>query len=127
MGEERILGTVNEDGLDHGGGDLFAFPELIHIRRSFLAGRLPFPDLCPRCAVRNHGVATSEQPRVMRVLHVEPRYLCQLSCPLCIAPRVRLQLKRPPYYLSLQLFEELLRQLEREGIEDIRLTHFEGR
>lgn len=94
VGEELILGTVNESD------SLFHSPALVEIRKAFLEGRDPHPEVCSRCAVRGHGIAASLHPRTLRVLHIEPCYLCQLACPQCIAPKLRLQLKGPPYYMS---------------------------
>lgn len=121
VGEDLILGTVDEKD------SLFHSPALVEIRRAFLEGRDPHPQVCSRCAVRGHGIATTLHPRTLRVLHIEPCYLCQLACPQCIAPRHRLQLKGPPYYMSPSFFEALLRRLQEEGISHIQMIHFEGR
>ncbi len=127
-GEDLILRTIGEqDLLAQREQRLFDFPALVAIRRAFLEGRDPHLDLCSKCAVRGHGAATSLHPEAIRVLHIEPAYLCQLACPQCIAPKLRLQLKGPPYYMSLSFYEALLRQLREEGIHAIRLVHFEGR
>lgn len=77
--------------------------------------------------MRGHGAATALHPETLRVLHIEPSYLCQLACPQCIAPKVRLRTKKPPYYMSLPFFEALLRQLREDGVQRIRMVHFEGR
>ncbi|MEM6793705.1 MAG: radical SAM protein, partial [Acidobacteriota bacterium] len=84
-------------------------------------------DFCSRCPLYGHGVAHTTEPKVMNVLHVEPVYLCQLSCPQCFTPKQRRQLKKPPYYMSVDFYRGLLEQLRREGVEFIRLVHFEGR
>ena len=128
VGEDLVLRTVDEQNLRARGGEkLFDSPELVHIRKAFLDGRTPHPDLCSKCAVHGHGLATSLHPRTIRVLHIEPAYLCQLACPQCIVPKIRLQLKKPPYYMSLSYYEALLRRLREDEIRTIRLVHFEGR
>jgi len=128
VGEDHVLRVITEEESERGfEDDLFGFQQLLHIRQSFLNGRLPFGELCSRCAVREHGVADSLHPKTIRVLHIEPTFLCQLDCPQCIAPKLRKQLKKSPYFLSPSLFSGVLQQLHREGIEDIRLVHFEGR
>lgn len=128
VGEQLILRRLSWTGLPEGKEpDLFASPELVEIRRAFLEGRLPHPALCRSCAVLDHGRATGLRPDVMNVLHIEPAYLCQLSCPQCLTPRERLGLQEPPYYMSVDFFDGLLRQLRREEVSEIRLIHFEGR
>jgi molybdenum cofactor biosynthesis enzyme MoaA len=128
VGEERILRRLSEEALVRGEEEaLFSFPELVRIRRCFAEGRDPHPELCPGCAVRGHGRVVSERPRVMHVLHVEPSYLCHLACPQCIPPRLRRELKGPPYNMSPRFYAALLGQLQREGVAAIRFVHFEGR
>lgn len=128
VGEDTILRVITEEELDRGAeAPLFDFSGLTRIRREFREGRDPFPDLCSKCAVRGHGRADSLSPRKMRVLHIEPTFLCQLACPQCLAPKVRLAVKKPPYYLNISFYEAILRQLKNEGVESIGLVHFEGR
>ncbi len=128
VGEQLILRRLSWEGTSEGvQQDIFRSPEFVELRRAFLDGRLPHPGLCPGCAVLGHGQATRLRPEVMNVLHVEPAYLCQLSCPQCLTPRERLSLQEPPYYMSVPFFDGLLRQLAREGVSSIRLIHFEGR
>ena len=128
VGEDLILRVVEEKPLlaqEETG--LFDFSGLVEIRKAFLEGRAPHPDLCSKCAVWGHGKAESLNPKEMRVLHIEPAYLCQLACPQCIVPKLRLELKKPPYYMTLPYYEGLLKQLRRDGVEKIRFVHFEGR
>jgi molybdenum cofactor biosynthesis enzyme MoaA len=128
VGEQLILRRLSWTGVPEGTErDIFASPELVEIRRAFLEGRLPHEGLCTGCAVLGHGRASQLRPSVMNVLHVEPAYLCQLSCPQCLTPRERLGLQEPPYYMSVDFFDGLLRQLQHEGVSTIRLIHFEGR
>jgi molybdenum cofactor biosynthesis enzyme MoaA len=128
VGEALILRTVDEQALLlQQETALFDFSGLVEIRQAFLAGQNPHPHLCSDCAVRGHGLVNSLNPKTMRVLHIEPSYLCQLACPQCIDPRDRRRLKKPPYNMSLAFYEGLLQQLHREGVSLIRLVHFEGR
>jgi molybdenum cofactor biosynthesis enzyme MoaA len=128
VGEDLILGSIDErELLSEEDRTLFHSPALVEIRRAFLEGRDPHPGVCSRCAVRGHGVAASLHPGILRVLHVEPCYLCQLACPQCIAPRLRLQLKGPPYYMSPSFYEALLLRLRKEGVRHVQMVHFEGR
>lgn len=128
VGEDLVLGTIDEDTLLTDTEErLLDAARLVDLRRAFLEGRDPHPGLCSKCAVRGHGVVTSLRPETIRVLHIEPAYLCQLACPQCIAPKLRLRLKKPPYYMSLSFYEALLRRLQEDGVRSIRLVHFEGR
>lgn len=128
VGESLALQTVDEQEL-HTNKELSLFhsTELVAIRSAFLKGKTPHSDLCSRCSVRGNGIVDSLHPRTMRVLHIEPAYLCQLSCPQCILPKVRLQLKKPPYYMTLSYYETLLNRLRDEGVQAIRIVQFEGR
>ncbi len=126
VGEELILRTIDEQAIQKE-QQLFDFPAIVEIRRAFLEGRVPYPHFCLKCAVRRHGTVTSLHPKTIRVLHIEPSYLCQLACPQCIEPKLRLHLKKPPYNMSLSFYNALLQQLYQEGIFTIRLVHFEGR
>jgi tetratricopeptide (TPR) repeat protein len=128
VGEDRILRVLDPKRLAAGEeADLFRFPGLQEIRRAFLEGRDPHPDLCPRCAVRGHGRLAGLTPTVIDVLHVEPSFLCHLACPQCVPPKRRRKVKHPPYNMPVPFYEALLRSLAQQGIEAIRLVLFEGR
>ncbi|MEM1179194.1 MAG: radical SAM protein [Acidobacteriota bacterium] len=128
VGEGLILRTLDEEALIAGREEpIFSSPHLVAIRRAFLEGRAPHPEFCSRCPVYGHGVARNTHPRVINNLHIEPAYLCQLACPQCFTPKQRLGLKKPPYYMTLEFYRGLLSQLRSEGIEHIRVVHFEGR
>src|SRR5579862_8323640 len=129
VGEAKILRQLDSERLAQGRElELSSFDALMHIRQSFAQGRLPYPDLCGRCAVRGHGQpVVSMRPRTLEALHVEPSYLCHLACPQCIAPKVRRSLKAPPYHLAPADFDAFLAQLKRESVEHIALVIFEGR
>ena len=93
-----------------------------------MQGELPHPGVCERCAVRDQGgVHLGLHPTVMQVLHLESSYLCHLSCPQCIPAVLRHSLKDPPYHMTVPMLDGLLRQLRNDGVESIRLVHFEGR
>jgi MoaA/NifB/PqqE/SkfB family radical SAM enzyme len=62
----------------------------------------------------------------LEILHIEPSYLCHLSCPQCIPSKLRKSLKEGPYHLTQEMYAGFLRQLRRE-IDTIRIVHFEGR
>jgi len=128
VGEELILRHLapakTEQSVER---DLFYFPELTRLREEFLAGRLPQPEYCPRCAVLGHGQATSVRPAVVQVLHIEPSFLCHLACPQCIPPKLRRELKPPPYNMPLGMFLGILNALKADGVAAIRFIHFEGR
>ncbi|MET3763070.1 hypothetical protein [Sphingomonas sp. UYEF23] len=129
VGESKILRQLDPKKLEEGGEiDIYRFGALKHIRTEFAAGRLPYPGLCDGCAVRCAGIPEAhEAPNVMQVLHVEPSYLCHLSCPQCIPQKLRKSLKHPPYHLTPEMYEGFLRQLRAEGVSHIKLVIFEGR
>lgn len=129
IGEGHVLRTVTREGLDSGREkDLFAFPELLHIRASFASGVLPFPEDCARCALRGHlDGESSSAPDEVRVLHVEPSFYCHLSCPLCI-PAAERRLRMPsPHSLDPALFEAFLHRLKEDGVSRVRVLLMEGR
>ena len=106
---------------------LFYHPKLVNIRQAFLSGAMPFPELCERCGVRGCAQNVEVRPATMEVLHLEPSYLCHLSCPQCIPASVRRSLKEPPYFMTTALLHSLLTRLKDEGVSNIHFTHFEGR
>jgi len=128
VGEEQILQIVDAQVLQKEDSQLFHSPELQFIRQSFMYGQDPFPGLCERCAVHGHGgPATLSRPTTLDVLHIEASFLCHLSCPQCIPPSERRSMRNPPYDMPLELFESVLGVLQREGVLNIRVVHFEGR
>lgn len=129
VGESRILRRLSFPSLLAGReSDLFSDSALQHIRTSFMNGRVPHPGLCESCAVLGHHEQDlCVRPASMNILHVEPSYLCHLSCPQCISAAARKGLVEPPYNMPPEVFQALLVQLKRDGIQDIRIVHFEGR
>lgn len=129
VGESRILRKLELPRLVKGEErQLFSDSELIHIRRSFMNHKVPYADLCRFCAVRNHGPSSlAINPRSLRILHIEPSYLCHLSCPQCIPAASRKGMTAPPYNMPVAAYEALLRQLLDEGVRQIGIVHFEGR
>jgi molybdenum cofactor biosynthesis enzyme MoaA len=78
--------------------------------------------------VKSAGLPIEQiDPTVLQVLHVEPSFLCHLSCPLCIPQKQRKSIKSPPYHLTVAMYEGFLKQLRKEGIRQIKLAIFEGR
>lgn len=129
VGEQRILRKLDPQALADGSEkNISNSEELLRLRQSFLDGAFPNPGLCERCAVKNAGPPAIElNPSVLQVLHVEPSYLCHLSCPQCIPQKLRKSLKDPPYHLTPPMYEGFLKQLRAEGIQEIKLVIFEGR
>jgi len=129
VGESKILRKLDPVALAEGREtDLTTFRELRHIRESFAAGALPYSDLCEKCGVRSTGPAPHDtRDDTLQVLHVEPSFMCHLSCPLCIPQKARKSLKNPPYHLTGEMYEGFMKQLKREGIKEIKLIIFEGR
>jgi hypothetical protein len=129
VGEQKILRTLDPALLSHGRErELSSFDSLLHIRDSFMQGRIPYPGLCERCAVLGNGKpVVSKRPTSLQVIHVEPSYLCHLACPQCIPPKLRRSLKTPPYHLDPTDFDGFLSCLKSDGVERIELVIFEGR
>jgi molybdenum cofactor biosynthesis enzyme MoaA len=129
IGEDLKLRKLDEGALQNAAElPIFYGAELLAIRQSYIKGQDPFPGICKNCAMYGvNGIKTSLQPRIMEVLHLEPSYLCHLSCPQCIPAGERKAQKPPPYNMTPKLFEGLLQQLRREGVERIRFILFEGR
>ena len=126
-GEHKILDTVDREWLERPDSDLLGHPELVQIRQAFSEGRLPYPNLCGRCLALGAGVTEGLRPKRLAKLLVEPSYLCQLDCPACISPKVRLATKDPPYYLDPDLYAAFLDRLRADGVEGVTSVHFEGR
>ncbi len=129
VGEEHVLRRLTENKLVAGTeSNLFQFPELLHIRRSFMENEAPYSDFCDKCAVRGlSGVQPDLKPDIMEILQIESSFLCHLACPQCIPPKLRGSLRSPPYNMSAAFFRGLLQQLKNEGVKNIRVIHFEGR
>ncbi len=126
-GEDIILGSLGQNGLHQLGSPIFHSPQLEQIRRSFMQGNNPHP-ICSSCAVRGFGGGhDSIRPAVIHVLHLESSYLCGLSCPQCLPATARHSLKNPPYHMPVAMLKGLLDELRGEGIEIIKVVHFEGR
>jgi wyosine [tRNA(Phe)-imidazoG37] synthetase (radical SAM superfamily) len=129
VGEQKILRKLDPEALSAGAEQhITDSEELLRIRRSFLDGVYPNEGLCERCAVKTAGPTTIElKPRTLQVLHVEPSYLCHLSCPQCVPQKLRKSLKDPPYFLTPEMYAGFLNQLRLEGVDEIKLVVFEGR
>lgn len=129
VGESKILRKLDPLATSEGRElNISKFDALLHIRRSFAEGQFPHPGLCERCAVRSAGVPHREvDPTVLQVLHVEPSYMCHLSCPQCVPQKLRKSLKNPPYHLKPDVYRGFLAQLRTEGVSQIKLVIFEGR
>lgn len=129
VGESRILRKLDPLALAEGREtNISDFTELRHIRSSFQAGKLPYPGLCETCAVQTCGSPIDKiDDSVLQVLHVEPSWMCHLSCPQCVPQKMRKSLKGPPWHMSASMFEGFLKQLRSEGISQIKLIIFEGR
>jgi molybdenum cofactor biosynthesis enzyme MoaA len=128
VGESHILRRFALSASDQAAEPLFHSPELVHIRESHRAGMIPFPGLCERCAVFGHGeLPVISKPTAMQVLHLEASYLCHLSCPQCIPAKLRHSLSAPPYNMSTAMLRSLMERLVGEGVETVRIIHFEGR
>lgn len=129
VGEGHVLRSVTREELESASGEsLVAFPALLHIRSSFAAGLLPYPDDCRRCAMLGHlDDHVGASPATLRVLHVEPSFSCRLSCPLCIPAPERKRRMPPPHNLDPSLFEAFLRRLRADGVSAVRYLLFEGR
>jgi len=129
VGEAKILRKLAPDALANGAErNIASFEELLRIRSAFANERYPNPGVCESCAVRDAGLpVTSLRPSLLEVLHVEPSYLCHLSCPQCVPQKLRKSIKDPPYHLTPEMYEGFLKALRADGIEHIRLVIFEGR
>jgi hypothetical protein len=128
VGEQIILRKLDVETLKQEQSSVFYSSEFLLVRESFLQGRYPHPGFCESCAVRNQGGKhRGLHPDILEILHLEPSYLCHLSCPECIPAFARHELKSPPYHMSGDLLQSLLRGLRKEGVQIIRIVHFEGR
>jgi organic radical activating enzyme len=128
VGEKTLLDVLTPQKLADPYFDLFNHQRLQQIRYSFAVERqLPY-ELCQCCSMLRKGVAC--QPgincRQIEILHVEPSWLCNLDCPLCIPRAQRKTLKPPPYHLDSSLWEAIVANLARNGVT-VRVLHLEGR
>jgi len=132
VGEKLVLDRLTVDKLTDPNFDVFNHPRIQEIRRAFhMERRFPFPDICSRCASRGWFVDRPREYQYMRdtmeILHIEPSWLCNLDCPMCVPKAQRTSLKDPPYQLELGLWEALIMNLKRNGVKEIRTLHIEGR
>lgn len=122
-GKDVQLGLLTVDTLAATSGSVLDRPELRAIRRAFRDERIPHPGTCEGCVMLGNQLTTdrSEECRFVTMLHVEPSILCRLRCQDCIQ-----ELDGPTKNLPLPLYAALLANLREQGIEDVRIIHFEG-
>ena len=129
-GETLVLERLDAGKLAGEVYDLFNIEPLRLIRRAFhIEGRLPFPEVCRRCCMVEQRDAPSSdlEPRTLRLLHVEPSWLCNLDCPLCIPRDQRKALAAPPHQLDASLWSAVIDNLRRTGVTQVETLHFEGK
>ncbi|MCZ7684301.1 MAG: hypothetical protein M5U28_38215 [Sandaracinaceae bacterium] len=61
------------------------------------------------------------------ILHVEPSWLCNLDCPLCIPKAERKSIKDPPWNVEPTLWVALVHNLKIHGVERVRVLDPRGR
>lgn len=128
-GEDIILEQLTVERLMDPSFDVLNQPRIQRIRRSFHHDeRYPFA-VCGRCAM-----VQPDAPRVeattraaIDILHVEPSWLCNLDCPLCIPKAQRKTIKDPPWNLEPTLWVALVHNLKIHGVERVRVLDLEGR
>lgn len=122
-GKHLTLAELDGVDLGDGGVEVLQLPALRAIRRAFARQQVPHPGTCEGCVMYRNRVPTDrgDECRFVRVLHVEPSIVCRLRCLDC-----NQSLPHPPQLLSLPLFEALLENLRRGGVERVGVVHFEG-
>lgn len=117
-GESTILGTLDLESLERPDFDLFNIEPLVQLRRTVIVKQeWPFPDPCSRCAGRSEDAHLDYRVhrRVLRLLHLEPSFLCNLECPVCIKKETRKQIATAPYHMTPRLWQALISNLARNG------------
>lgn len=103
------------------------------MRRSLHADEAPF-DYCRWCTCidpdrpdpwRYVDTLTFELRRIQTLL-VEPSFLCNVDCPLCVPLRERRESQAPPHLLNPAVVRKLVDDLVRHGIE-VDVCQFSGR
>lgn len=129
-GEKLILDTLTVEKLMDPSFDVLNHPRIQRIRQALHhQDRYPFPEVCARCAMVQTDAPRVESLRrdAIDILHVEPSWLCNLDCPLCIPKAERKSLKDPPWNLEPTLWVALLHNLKMHGVERIGVLDLEGR
>lgn len=114
-GDNFLLGSI------HPANPLWASTSVLvnrryqHIRASLRRGKMPWPDICSRCAfLRPHeDFSDSLDQRRIRKLQIEPSLVCRLRCPGC-SSHEQVQHRPRPLQLAPADFERLLRDLRDE-------------
>jgi wyosine [tRNA(Phe)-imidazoG37] synthetase (radical SAM superfamily) len=121
-GEHITLHTIDIKELEKTDfvNDVFYGNQYSYIRNSFLNNKLPYPEHCIRCAWLRRGanadVLNSKRIKVMHTLHIEPSFLCNLSCHCCVPLSERKEKQSLPYNMPFALFEKIISDFSRNGI-----------
>ncbi len=108
---------------------------LRRVRRSFLSGRVAFPQ-CGTCELFRESTPSNAWSDLsddesgaisgVQIFQVESSFLCTLDCPMCVGKSSRTRLKGPPYNLPFPLFQNAVTGLADEEIS-VRELSFCGR
>ena len=111
-GERITLGGVAEDDPDWSVEQLFANQQYRHLRHSLANGKLPWPDVCEKCAFIRYEVPFYDDiaHKCINKFQVEPSLLCNLRCPCCFSIEQRKHLPLP-HLMSLTSFEKIIKSL----------------
>lgn len=115
-GSEHVL-QAWDHAVDY--GQIYLHGPYEEIRRRLYDHQMPRPRDCGRCLLlRSRGIHSSApvDERFVRILRVEPSYLCTLDCPGCVPLSARPR-NRQAGTLPLEVFERLLSGLRRSEIE----------
>lgn len=127
-GESRILVSLDVPMLEAPDFDLLNIAPLVQLRTNVLVRQSwPFPE-CGRCAGKADDVLLDPRTtrRLLKLLHLEPSFLCNLDCPVCIKRETRKERSRPPYHMEPKLWRAIISNLERHNTAVERML-MEGR
>lgn len=107
-GEWVTLGEVSLDP-DWSIATILDGPRYRHLRNSFADGKLPWPDVCEKCALIRHYEDINDRlaDRHIEKLQIETALTCTLRCPCC-SSLGQLKLRARPYVMNLGVFRRLL-------------------
>lgn len=114
IGEAVTLGVIENAG-DWSPDRFFASPKYLELRAAHQAGRLPWGEMCRKCAqLQPRTFKAGLLRRRIRKLQIEPSMLCALRCPAC-GNLDQLKVRNGERLMPLDLFERVLAGFRREG------------
>lgn len=123
-GSDRVL-QAWDPAVDY--ADVFLNGPYEEIRRRLASGRMPWAEDCARCLllrIQPDGMGAPWDRRFVRMLRVEPSYLCSLDCPGCVPLSIRRQHSKA-FQLDPDILDRIVADFVAGGL-DVDAVDFQG-